>query len=354
MSTVAKAWFLEKTSEPLVQRDLQLPDPGSGEAVIEVLACGLCHTDLGFFSGAVPTASPLPIVLGHEVVGTVVAAGPPQESLVGHPVIVPAILPCGECVFCRAGRGNACPQQKFPGSDTNGGFATHMLVPSRHLIPLDCSGGTVDRRSLAVVADAVTTAWQAVRRCSLQSDDLAVVVGAGGVGGFVIQFAHALGARAVACDVSQDRLALVSDHGADIALDVSGRSPRDVRKEVHGFLRDQEIPSLRLRIFECSGTPVGQELAFGLLARGATLVQVGYTPKKVSLRLSNLMAFDATVHGTWACPPEAYPDVLQLIFEGKVVLDPFVDYAPMSRVNELLQDMANHKLQRRMVLDPKE
>jgi 6-hydroxycyclohex-1-ene-1-carbonyl-CoA dehydrogenase len=112
------------------------------------------------------------------------------------------------------------------------------------------------------------------------------------------------------------------------------------------------VPSLRWRVFECSGTPAGQQLAFGLLARAATLLQVGFTPRPVELRFSNLMAFDATVHGTWGCPPEAYPEVLRLIAQGRVVLDPFVEHAPMSRLPELLDALAHHRLERRMILDP--
>jgi 6-hydroxycyclohex-1-ene-1-carbonyl-CoA dehydrogenase len=105
-------------------------------------------------------------------------------------------------------------------------------------------------------------------------------------------------------------------------------------------------------VFETSGTAAGQALAFGLLDRAATLVLVGYTPEAVSVRLSNLMAFDATVHGTWGCPPEAYPAVLDLIFRGAVALSPVIDHAPMSEVNRLLDDMANHRLGRRMILHP--
>lgn len=82
---------------------------------------------------------------------------------------------------------------------------------------------------------------------------------------------------------------------------------RAVRKELHGLARDSGVESLRHRIFECSGTAAGQTLAYGLLAQAATLVQVGYTREQVQIRLSNLMAFDATVHGTWGCPPSAIP-----------------------------------------------
>ncbi len=350
MSLTARAYFLDAPGAPLVCRELNLPEPASGEAIVQVIACGLCHTDLGFASGAVPTKHQLPLVLGHEVVGTVVAAGNGASSLVGKRVIVPAVLPCGTCAFCRAGRGNACPDQKMPGNDIHGGFATHMLVPAAPLVPLGSENGDV--RKLSVVADAVSTAYQAVRRAGLEAGDVAIVVGGGGVGGFVVQIAHALGAYVIVCDVKADRLALMAQHGADKTVDITGRAPQEIRKEISGLTRGWNVPSLRMRIFECSGTKPGQVLAFGLLARGATLVQVGYTPESVEVRLSNLMAFDATVHGTWGCPPEAYPEVLSLISDGRLSLAPFVDYAPMSALNQLLDDMAHHRLGARMVLDP--
>ena len=82
------------------------------------------------------------------------------------------------------------------------------------------------------------------------------------------------------------------------------------------------------------------------------MVQVGFSAKPVELRFSNLMAFDATIHGTWGCPPEAYPDVLSLIWQGKIQLAPFCEVAPMSELNQALADMAAHKLEKRMILDP--
>ena len=351
MPITAQAWFLEQPGQPLVQRPLEIPDPGPGEAIVEVIACGLCHTDLGYADGSVRTNHALPLVLGHEVVGTVVAAH--DASLIGTPVIVPAVLPCGTCAFCLAGRGNACTSQKMPGNDIHGGFSTHLLVPSAPLVSLAGAPEGTDLRLLSVVADAVSTAWQGVRRAELAAGDVAVVIGAGGVGAFAVQIAKALGAHVIACDVRSDRLAQVSAVGADLAVSVRDKNPRDVRKEVHGAAIAWGVPSLRWRIFECSGTTEGQTLAFTLLARAATLVQVGFAAKAVELRFSNLMAFDATVHGTWGCPPEAYADVLQLIWDGKLVLEPFCGHAPISKLNDLLADMAAHRLERRMIVDPR-
>lgn len=352
MSTTARAWFLEQTGAPLCERSLELADPGPEEALVEVLACGLCHTDLGYADGSVRPNHPLPLVLGHEVVGTVVAAGERFQDLVGKPVIVPAVLPCGTCAFCLAGRGNACPTQKMPGNDSHGGFASHLLVPASPLVSLEGAPAGTDLWPLAVVADAVSTAWQAVQRAGLQVGDAAFIIGAGGVGGFTAQIAQALGANVIVCDVDDVRLALALENGAAQTINVRGRNPRDVRKEIHGLAATWQVPSLHWRIFECSGTPEGQTLAFTLLGRGATLVQVGFTPKPVELRFSNLMAFDATALGSWGCPPQAYPDVLRLIWDGKVQLTSGLEQAPMSKLNELLGDMAGHRLQRRMVLMP--
>lgn len=349
----ADAFVLTVAGQPLARRSISIASPSASEAIVEVEACGLCHTDLGFATGAVAPKHALPLVLGHEIVGKVVAAGGSYESLVGRKVLVPAVMGCGTCAFCKAGRGNACPAQKMPGNDIDGGFASHVLVPAWPLVPIDDAPATIDTRELSVVADAVSTAYQAIRRAALAKGDAAFVVGAGGVGGYAIQIARAMGARVVACDVSADKLALVRAHGAEHTIDVAGRAPKDVRKEVHALAREWGIPSVAHRIFECSGTTEGQLLAYALLGPAAVMVQVGYTTKPVELRLSNLMAFDATVHGTWGCPHEAYPDVLRMIYAGQVVVHPFVEHAPMSRINEILDDMAHHRLAKRVVFDPR-
>src|ERR1041384_4010298 len=138
-----------------------LPEAGPGESLVEVIGCGLCHTDLGYFNGSVPTKKPVPLVLGHEVVG----------RAAGKTVRIPAVIPCGKCAFCAAGRGNACPEQQMPGNDIDGGFATHQIVRTSALIPVPESA---DVWKYAVVADAVSTAYQAVKRSGLAAGDVAV------------------------------------------------------------------------------------------------------------------------------------------------------------------------------------
>lgn len=353
MGVVSEAWVLEAPKQKLVRREIELPEPGDERAIVEVSACGLCHTDLGYADGSVAPKHGFPIVLGHEVVGTVVAAGSQGQHLIGKKVLVPAVLPCGQCAFCLAGRGNACPKQEMPGNDVNGGFATHVSVRAAPLVSLEGAPADLDLREISVVADAVSTAYQAIVRADVREGDAVIVVGAGGVGGFTVQIARALGARVLAIDVDRGRLDLIEKHGATALFQVDKRPAKELRKDIQKLVAAWGVPTFRHRIFECSGTAPGQQLAFALIGSGSTMVQVGYCRDPIEVRLSNLMAFDATVHGSWGAAPAIYPDVLKLVFERKVVLTPFVQHAPMSNIDALLDDMAHHRLERRAVLDPR-
>ncbi len=156
------AYEMRAQSEPLVRVEREIGPPKRGEALIAVVGCGVCHTDLGFLYDGVPTRRPLPLVLGHEIAGVIVAVGPDVFLAPGTPVVVPAVLPCGVCVLCRRGRGDVCRAQIFPGNDVDGGFATHVVVPARGLCPLP-RGVVPEGRELAqlaVCADAKPTLAQ--------------------------------------------------------------------------------------------------------------------------------------------------------------------------------------------------
>ncbi len=142
-----------------------MPKPAPGEVVVEIAGCGVCHTDLGYYYDGVRTNHALPLCLGHEISGHVVAAGAGAEAWKGQAVIVPAVIPCGTCDACRRGKATICPNQKMPGNDIHGGFATHIVVPAHGLCPVDegrLKAAGLDLADLSVVADAVTTPYQAV------------------------------------------------------------------------------------------------------------------------------------------------------------------------------------------------
>jgi len=352
---VAHRWIFVEPQAPLERISFDPFPPQAGHVVIEVAGCGVCHTDLGYLYGGVRTNHEPPLALGHEVSGRVVAAGAGAEAWLEKSVLVPAVLPCGECDACRRGRGTICRRQQMPGNDIHGGFATHLEVPARGLCLVDearLSDVGLTLADICVVADAVTTPYQAVQRAGLWPGCLAIVVGVGGVGSYAAQIARAFGASVVALDVDPEKLSAVERHGADLALDVTKYDARALKHAIAAFATERGLPQTEWFIFECSGTAAGQLTAFGLLVHGATLCVVGFTMDKIELRLSNLMAFDARAIGNWGCPPEMYPAALDLVLEGKVKVKPFIEPRPLDDVNAVLEAARRHALKRRAVLMP--
>ncbi|HRZ58999.1 MAG TPA: 6-hydroxycyclohex-1-ene-1-carbonyl-CoA dehydrogenase, partial [Rubrivivax sp.] len=316
MPIAAHRWMFTAPGAPLERAAFE-PVPGAGEVVVQVAGCGVCHTDLGYYYDGVRTNQPLPLALGHEISGRVVAAGDGAAGWIGRAVIVPAVLPCGECDLCRRGLATICRAQKMPGNDIHGGFASHIVVPARGLCPVDeqrLAAAGLTLAQVSIVADALTTPYQAVQRAGVAPGDLAVVIGAGGVGGYCVQVARAFGAAVVAIDVDARKLeAAARDGGAALTLNAREHDAKALKKAVAGFAQAQGLRATEWKIFECSGTAAGQGSAFNLLVHGATLAVVGFTMDKVELRLSNLMAFDARAIGNWGCPPELYPAALDLV-----------------------------------------
>ncbi len=360
MTVRGYAWVLEAPKTPLVRVDRTWGDPPDGAVLLEVLGCGVCHTDLGFADGDVAPRAPLPLVLGHEVVGRVLAMGAGvRGDLAGKRVLAPAVSPCGVCRACKSGRATACPKGLMPGNDADGGFASHVVVPGRDVVALDDAPGLsgpigaagLEAWEIAPVADAATTAYQAVVRAGLAAGDVAVFVGAGGVGGFGAQIAHALGAKVVAIDVSPARLEALGD-AVDERIDARGQTSKDLRNVIRARRKAWGATDAPLRVFETSGTTAGQETAFDLLDRGGSLSVVGYTRDKVSVRLSNVMALDAEIFGNWGCAPELYAGVVDLVLSGKVAVRSFVERRPMDDVNAVLDAVRAHAMSKRAVLVP--
>ncbi|HEX7156232.1 MAG TPA: 6-hydroxycyclohex-1-ene-1-carbonyl-CoA dehydrogenase [Burkholderiaceae bacterium] len=345
----------------LARTRIPMPELKPGEAVVRIAGCGVCHTDLSYFYMGVPTVQKPPLSLGHEVSGVVIggASGLADDlanDLVGREVIVPAVIPCGECELCRGGRGNRCLSQKMPGNSMGiyGGFSSHIVADSRFLCVVPARGAT-PLEHLAVIADAVTTPYQAALRADLKPGDRVIVIGAaGGVGSFMTQTAKAMGAAAViGIDINEDRLRAMTGYGADFVINPRERSAKDVRESIKGFCKQRGLPAnTGWKIFEVSGTKAGQELALALLSFTGKLIVVGYGTAETSYMLSKLMAFDAEIIGTWGCPPERYADVLAMCLDGRIQIAPFVETRPMSRIVETFEQAHHGALGRRVVLTP--
>ena len=350
----AHRWLMHAAAAPLQRADFDAT-PGAGEVAVAIAGCGVCHTDLGYYYDGVRTNHELPLALGHEVSGRVAACGAGAEAWLGKAVIVPAVLPCGECDLCRRGLGTICRAQKMPGNDIQGGFASHIVVPARGLCEVDeqrLAKAGLTLAEVSIVADALTTPYQAVRRAGVTPGSLAIVVGAGGVGGYCVQVARAFGAQVVAIDVDDAKLAAIAAHGAALTLNSRQLDAKAIKAAVNDFAKAQGLRRTEWFIFECSGSASGQLTAYGLLVHGATLSVVGFTMDKVEVRLSNLMAFDARALGNWGCPPEAYPAALDLVLDGKVQIKPFVQTFALDQINQVFAAVHHRDIKKRAVLVP--
>jgi 6-hydroxycyclohex-1-ene-1-carbonyl-CoA dehydrogenase len=348
-------WMMTGAGKPFVPTEFEIGKLGPDEVLVEIAGCGVCHTDLGYYYDGVRTKHELPLTLGHEISGHVIDTGPDAIYYADRAVIIPAVIPCGHCDVCKRGKGTICPNQKMPGNDIQGGFATHIVVPSHGLCVVDehrLAAAGIELVDLSVIADAVTTPYQAVVQAGVTKGDLVIVNGVGGVGGYAVQIAAALGAIVVAIDVNDDKLAAIKGQGASFTLNAAKMTPRDIKAAIQAFAKEHGLRQTEWIIMECSGTRAGQETAFSLINHGATLAVVGFTMDKVEIRLSNLMAYHARAIGNWGCPPELYPDALEHVLNGHVKVSPFVEKHPLSEINEVFEMVHAGKLKRRAILVP--
>ncbi len=345
-----KQWQMTKLKEDFSLVESDMPTINEDEAIVKIAGCGVCHTDLSFWHDGVRTKMAMPLTLGHEISGNV-TEGP--ASWVGKNVIIPAVLPCGNCELCNRGRSNMCQNQLMPGNDFHGGFASHIVVPHKYLCPVpDSMLEKYSLEELSVIADAISTPYQVMKKAELEEGDLAIVIGVGGVGVYGALLAKIMGAKVLAIDINDEKLANAKKHGVDATLNSKGLSHRDIKGKVREIAKELGASKFGWKIFEISGTTPGQELAFSLLTFTSTLSIVGFTMDKLEVRLSNLMAFDAKLIGTWGCKPELYPEVVDLIASGKLDIKDFVETFPMSQINEVFKNTLDHKYDKRSVLVP--
>lgn len=344
------SWDMVSPKEEFKLNEKTLPELKEDEALVQVAGCGVCHTDLSFWYFGVKTKQELPLTLGHEISGTVIA-GP--EKWLNKKVIIPAVLPCGKCELCERGRSNICQNQKMPGNSFNGGFASHIVVPSKFLCEVpDSVLKNYSLEQLSVIADAISTPYQVVKKSELEEGDFAIIIGVGGVGIYAALIAKIFGAKVLALDISQQKLDSAKSSGIDVVLNTKDLDIKEIKSKVRTIAKELNAPAYMWKIYEMSGTKAGQELAFNLLGFASNLSIVGFTLDKLEVRLSNLMAFDAKLIGTWGCKPELYPEVIDLIAKGKLKIENFIETFPMSNINEVFKNTLEHKYNKRSVLVP--
>ena len=336
----------------LARVSLDMPALNPGEVVVEIAGCGVCHTDLSYFYDGVPTVTKPPLTLGHEISGTVIGG---EEKLIGKEVIVPAVMPCNNCPICADGRGNRCLAQKMPGNSMGiyGGFSSHIVVPSVDLCVIDDRKGR-PLEQFAVIADAVTSPYQAATRAGVKPGDLTIVLGAtGGLGVYATQILAAMGAKeVVGIARNAQKLERAMKYGATHTISTVDKSSRDVRDAFRAYTKEKGLPGYGWKIFEWTGTAAGQEIALELLSFIGVVIIAGYGMQKNEYQLSRLMGFDADIKGTWGCLPKYYPIVLDMVLQNKIAIEPFIETRPMSQIQQAFEDVHKGGMDKRIVLLP--
>jgi 6-hydroxycyclohex-1-ene-1-carbonyl-CoA dehydrogenase len=333
--------------------DIDVPELNPGEVLVKVAGCGVCHTDLGFFYFGVPTVNKAPLTLGHEISGVVVAGEPDH---IGKEVIIPAVMPCNNCEICNTGRGNRCLAQKMPGNslDAYGGFASHIPVPVDNLCVVD-DRDDYKLEELAVIADAITTPYQACVRGDVKNGDNIIIIGTGGgVGVYMTQMVKAFGANTViGIDIDDAKLERAMNYGANFVINSKDKDPKAIKDEFKNICKSNNLPhNYGWKIFEVTGSGAGQKIALELLSFVGKLIWVGFGMQKNEYNLSKLMAYDAEIIGSWGCLPKYYPEVLKLVLSGKIQIKPFIDLRPMSQLTKAFEDAHSGKLMKRIILTP--
>ncbi len=205
------AVFYEK-GQPLKVEDVEVPTIEDDEVLVKVAACGLCRTDIHYLHG-VPTFKKPPIILGHEISGTIEKAGEKVEYFKeGDTVLIPPVFSCGHCPRCRQGRGTICTSQIMIGNHRDGGFAEYVSVPADSIFHLPPN---VPLKEASIISDAISTPYHAVvNRGKVKPGETVAIFGCGGVGLSAVQMASVVGASVIAVDIFDEKLEMAKKLGA--------------------------------------------------------------------------------------------------------------------------------------------
>ncbi|HEX2217116.1 MAG TPA: zinc-binding dehydrogenase, partial [Xanthobacteraceae bacterium] len=326
-----KAMVLRAYNAPLEFQEVETPTPGAREALVRVFACGSGLTLHHSVTGNTPVN--LPAILGHEVVGEVIALGEQAEGLaVGERVTLHGLLFCGQCRLCLTGREPLCESMGgMIGRQRNGGYAEYMTAPDRNWIKLP--PGMLDRcgpTAACVVADAVATPYKVARHANLRPMETCVVYGAaGGVGIHLIQIAKLRGARVIGVDIGAGKLAAVAKEGADEGIDAQ---THDVAAEIRRLTggRGADV------IADFVGTSDTLANSVAALAKGGRVVIVGLSRASeamISTGAAPLLMAEQSILGSRAFTRVEIAECLALVASG--VLRPVVNHVyPLAQANE--------------------
>lgn len=306
-----RAAVLHEPGGALAVEDRPRPEPGAGDVLLRVRACGLGLTLVWNRNGR--RDAPLPRIIGHEIAGDVVAVGPSVEGIwPGDRAAVYYYLSCGSCRRCRGGQDNLCEDRRGQvGREIDGGLAEYVRLPAANLCPIPPG---VDYVGAAIAADAIATPLHVLAsRARVEPGETVVVIGAGGgVGVHAVQVARHLGARVIAVDRTAEKVALAEAAGAEAALVFDAETLADaVRRLTDG--RGADV------VVELVGLAATMRAGAACLGTAGRLVLVGSYDRAAELRVRHeTIRGERTILGSQYCTRAELATALALVDEGRV------------------------------------
>jgi propanol-preferring alcohol dehydrogenase len=337
-----KAAVLRDFKTPLTIQDVALPKPTESEVLIKVEVCGVCHSDLHVADGDWSQLAGMvkkPLILGHEVVGTIVEVGSAVEGIgmkIGDRVGVPWIhWTCGKCEFCREGNENLCLRQQITGVTVDGGYAEFVKAPATHVARIPDS---LRSEQAAPLLCAGVTVHRALKQSRITKGQRLAVFGVGGLGHLAVQIGCGLGAEVTAIDISEDKLILAKSLGA--ARTLNAASDKVVQQ-----LRSQGGVHVAL---VTSAAKAAYDMAFYCVRPTGILLAVGLPAQDISFPPILMAAGEIRIQASAVGTRQDLEEILAMGAAGKVHCE--VAVQPLSQANEVLEQLRRGQVSGRLVL----
>jgi len=339
MDRTMKAAVVRAFGQPLVIDEVPVPRPGPGEVLVQIAACGVCHTDLHAAEGDWPVKPQPPFIPGHEGVGNVVAVGAgvghvKEGDRVGIPWLHSA---CGYCEHCLGGWETLCERQQNTGYSVNGSFAQYALANAGYVGHLPERIGFVE---IAPVLCAGVTVYKGLKMTDTQPGDWVVISGIGGLGHMAVQYAKAMGLNVAAVDVDDDKLELARRLGATIVVNARTTDPAAFLKKEIGGAHGALVTAVSPKAFE---------QALGMMRRRGTVSLVGLPPGSFPLDIFGMVLNGITVRGSIVGTRLDLQESLEFAAQGKVAAT--VAAEKLENINDIFARMHKGEIEGRIVLD---
>lgn len=281
---------------------IRVAEPGTGEVLVKMEACGLCHSDL--FVASLEKLPLAPLTLGHEGIGRVEAVGAGVQGFAAgdRAGITFLASTCGACALCASGQERFCPRQLNFGYTVQGALAGYAVVPAPFLVHVP---ETLPAAGAAPLCCAGWTAYGALREAGLRPGQSVALFGMGGLGHLAIQYARHLGLHVAAVDVAENKLEMARALGADLAVP-AGNAARTLQKQWGGA--DAAIV--------LTGSPAAMQQAFRSLKRTGTLITSGLSTNRYELPIVDTVLKGISIRGSYLGTRADLAAVFQLAESG--------------------------------------